>query len=66
MVSNNRNPFLNIIITILTSDRKQMAKWYGENGTGKMVWTKWYIDKMVEIKWYGQNGSNVLYGFKFN
>ena len=24
----------------------------GQNGTDKMVWTKWYTDKMV----YGQNG----------
>ena len=35
----------------------------GQNGTDKMVWTKWYkdkmaLDKMVWTKWYGQNGSN--------
>src|SRR6218665_3466701 len=35
----------------------------GQNGTDKMVWTKWYTgkmvwDKMVWTKWYGQNGSN--------
>ena len=33
----------------------------GQNGTDKMVWTKWYtdkmvLDKMVWTKWYGQNG----------
>ena len=33
----------------------------GQNGTDKMVWTKWYtdkmvLDKMVRTKWYGQNG----------
>ena len=30
----------------------------GQNGTDKMVWTKWYtdkmvLDKMVRTKWYG-------------
>jgi len=35
----------------------------GQNGTDKMVWTKWYtdkmlLDKMVWTKWYGQNGSS--------
>src|SRR6218665_530366 len=40
----------------------------GQNGSGqncsdKMVWTKWYtdkmsLDKMVWTKWYGQNGTN--------
>jgi len=30
----------------------------GQNGTDKMVWTKWYMDKMVWTKWYGQNGTN--------
>jgi len=29
------------------------SKWYGQNGTIKMVWTKWYgqngTDKMVAI-----------------
>ena len=34
----------------------------GQNGTDKMVWTKWYtdkmaLDKMVWTKWYGQNGT---------
>ena len=34
----------------------------GRNGTDKMVWTKWYmdkmvLDKMVWRKWYGQNGT---------
>src|SRR6218665_662295 len=34
----------------------------GHNGTDKMVWTKWYtdkmvLDKMVWTKWYGQNGT---------
>jgi len=37
----------------------------GENGTVKMVWTKWYkdkmvLDKMAWTKWYGQNGYNFL------
>ena len=32
----------------------------GQNGTDKMVWTKWYtdkmvLDKMVRAKWHGQN-----------
>ena len=36
-----------------------------QNGTDKMVWTKWYtdkivLDKMVQTKWYGQNGT-ILY-----
>ena len=35
----------------------------GQNGTDKMVRTKWYtdkmvLDKMVETKWYGQNGMD--------
>src|SRR6218665_443223 len=37
----------------------------GQNGTDKMVWTKWYtcmdkmsLDKMAWTKWYGQNGTN--------
>ena len=52
----------------------------GQNGTDKMVWTKWYTDKMVtgqngigqngtdkmvQTKWHGQNGSN-FYRFQFN
>ena len=38
----------------------------GQNGTDKMVWTKWYtdktaLDKMVWTKWHGQNGTdNIL------
>jgi len=37
-------------------------KWYGQNGTDKMVWPKCYgqngigqngMDKMVRTKWYG-------------
>src|SRR6218665_3252076 len=37
----------------------------GQNGTDKMVWTKWYTDKMVlgkmvRTKWYGQNVT-ILY-----
>src|SRR6218665_3111861 len=37
----------------------------GQSGTDKMVWTKWYtdkmvLDKMVWIKWHGQNGT-ILY-----
>ena len=40
----------------------------GQNGTDKMVWTKWYtdkmvLDKMVWTKWYGQNGMDkMVYG----
>src|SRR6218665_3535045 len=35
----------------------------GQNGSDKMVWTKWYTDKMVldtmvRTKWYGQNGTD--------
>ena len=35
----------------------------GQNGMDKMVWTKWYtdkmvLDKMVRTKWYGQNGMD--------
>ena len=35
----------------------------GQNGTDKMVWTKWYtdkmvLDKMVQTKLYGQNGTD--------
>ena len=26
----------------------QGTKWYGQNGTDKMVWTKWYEDKIVQ------------------
>ena len=34
-----------------------------QNGTDKMVWTKWYtvkmvLDKMVRTKWYGKNGTD--------
>jgi len=37
----------------------------GQNGTEKMVWTKWYTDKMVSgkmvwTKWYGQNGTDEI------
>ena len=37
----------------------------GQNGTVKMVWTKWYTDKMVRdkmvwTKWYGQNGTDKM------
>src|SRR6218665_1148314 len=40
----------------------------GQNGTDKMVWTKWYtdkmsLDKMARTKWYGQNGMDkMVYG----
>src|SRR6218665_2029626 len=30
----------------------------GQNGTDKMVWTKWYTDKMARTKWYGSNITN--------
>src|SRR6218665_1014223 len=38
----------------------------GQNGTDKMVWTKWYtdkmsLDKMVWTKWYGKNGTNFYF-----
>jgi len=37
----------------------------GQNGTGKMVWTKWYtdkmlLDKMVRTIWYGLNGTEKI------
>ena len=37
----------------------------GQNGTDKMVRTKWYEDKMVtnkmvRTKWYGQNGTEKM------
>jgi len=37
----------------------------GQNGTDKMAWTKWYmdkmvLDKMVWTKWYGQNGMDKM------
>src|SRR6218665_684694 len=37
----------------------------GQNGTDKMVWTKWYtdkmvLDKMVWTKRYGQNGTDKI------
>ena len=37
----------------------------GQNGTDKMIWTKWYtdkmvLDKMVWTKWYGQNGMDKM------
>ena len=40
------------------TDKMIWTKWY----TDKMVWTKWYtdkmaLDKMVWTKWYGQNGT---------
>src|SRR6218665_2077019 len=41
----------------------------GQNGTVKMVWTKWYTDKMVRdkmvwTKWYGQNGTDKMLRIK--
>ena len=41
----------------------------GQNGTDKMVWTKWYtdnmvLDKMVRTKWYGQNGTDEILRIK--
>jgi len=46
----------------------------GQNGTDKMVWTKWYtdkmsLDKMVWTKWYGQNGTDKMvasFGIVYN
>jgi len=35
------------------------TKWYGQNGTDKMVWTKWYTDKTSLDKMvYGQNSTD--------
>ena len=39
-----------------------------QNGTDKMVWTKWYtdkmvLDKMVRTKWYGQNGTILYFAY---
>src|SRR6218665_3638961 len=41
----------------------------GQNGTDKMVWTKWYtdkmvLDKMVQTKWYRQNGTDKMVQIK--
>ena len=46
----------------------------GQNGSGqncmdKMVWTKWYTDKMVLVKmawtkWYGQNSTDKILRIK--
>jgi len=41
----------------------------GQNGMDKMVWTKWYTDKMVlnkmaRTKWYGQNGTDKTLSIK--
>jgi len=41
----------------------------GQNGTDKMVSTKWYTDKMVWTKWYGQNGTDKMvasFGIDYN
>src|SRR6218665_2384956 len=32
----------------------------GQNGTDKMVRTKWHTDKMVWTKWYGRNGTDKM------
>jgi len=39
----------------------------GQNGTDKMVCTKWYtdkmsLDKMAWTKWYGQNDTDKMVG----
>ena len=41
----------------------------GQNGTDKMVWTKWYtgkmvLDKLAWTKWYGQNGTDKILRIK--
>ena len=41
----------------------------GQNGTDKMVWPKWYmdkmaLDKMAWTKWHGQNGTDKLVRIK--
>jgi len=38
----------------------------GQSGTDKLVWTKWYtdkivLDKMIWTKWYRQNGTNLYF-----
>ena len=35
-----------------------------QNGTDKMVWTKWYTDKMVWTKWHRQNGTDKILWIK--
>src|SRR6218665_2418036 len=55
------------------------TKWYGQNGSGqngtdKVVGTKWYmdkmsLDKMVWTKWYGQHGTDKMvssFGIDYN
>ena len=49
----------------MVADKMVRTKWYWQNGTDKMVWTKCYVDKMVldkmvadkmvRTKWHGQN-----------
>src|SRR6218665_2706563 len=41
----------------------------GQNGTDKMVWRKWYtdkmaLDKMVWTKWHGPNGTDKIIRIK--
>src|SRR6218665_1552791 len=43
----------------------------GQNGTDKMVWTKWYtdkmvLDKMVRTKWHGPKWYNFIFCVDFN
>src|SRR6218665_519813 len=46
----------------------------GQTGMDKMVWTKWYtdkmaLDKMVWTKWYGHNGTDIMvpiFGIDYN
>jgi len=36
----------------------------GQNGTDKLVWTKWYTDKMAFDTWFGENGTDKMVGIK--
>src|SRR6218665_469807 len=56
-------PSLNLLLFSLFSQDCSVTgqNGSGQNGTDKMVRTKWYtdkmvLDKMVRTKWYGQNG----------
>src|SRR6218665_3231019 len=56
---------LRYIETMSNHNSKLMGWVLGQKGTDKMVWTKWYTDKMVLdtmvwTKWYGQNGMDKM------
>jgi len=51
-VIKNNITFISALVTVLGQNGS------GQNGTDKIVWTKWYtdkmvLDKMVWTKWYG-------------